>query len=154
MNNNLFFKNFFLFSIVIFILLNSSFVATALPELPMIISGNVYINDRIAKDGTKITAKIGDKEVANAVASKGQFTLLLQQIEKNAVVRFYVDNIDANTEIKYESTGYKTLELRVKKASINPYLITTLIALVIFAILILKWKSSKIKKRKTNLKKE
>lgn len=153
MNKNLLFKIFFLFSITLFILLSSLFVATALPELPMIISGNVYINDKVAKDGTKITAKIGDKEIADAVASKGRFTLLLQQLKKNAVVRFYVDDIDANTDVKYESTGYKTLELRVKKSSIAPYLIATLIALVIFAILILKWKSSKIQKRKINLKK-
>ena len=147
MNKNSFFKFFILFSVVSAIILNSVFVVTALPELPMIISGNVYINDKIAADGTKITAKIGDKEIANAVASKGQFTLLLQQIEKNAVVRFYVDGIDTNTDVTYESTGYKTLELRVKKASITPYLTAAFIALVIFAILILKWKSSKTKSK-------
>ena len=117
----------------------------AIPEYPMIISGNVYINEKISSSGAKITAKYNGNEVSSSLTDKdGKFNLLLQKLEKNAAVKFYVDNIDAKAEATYESGSYKELELRVKKPIINYYVLGggALIVSALVLLWMLKKKSS------------
>ena len=128
-------KKLFLF---FFILIISSSIVYAVPELPMIVSGDVLINDKPAKIGTEITAKVNDLEINKIkITEKGKFTLLLQKLNENDEVKFYVDDIDTQEMIKYKNGDFKQLTLKIEKSYWIYYLTGGLIALV--AILII-WK--------------
>ena len=80
-----------------------STTAQAIPALPEIISGEVYINNNPAKVGTVITANIDEKEVANSeVTDTGKFTLLLQNLNEGDTINLYVDNINTDQSIVYK----------------------------------------------------
>ncbi len=129
-------KKLFLFFFILIICSNSIY---AVPELPMIISGDVAINERPAKIGTEITAKLNDNEINKVkVAEKGKFTLLLQKLNENDQVKLYVDSIDTQQIIKYKSGDYKELSLNVKKSYSIYYITGALILLIIIIIFIRK----------------
>ena len=117
-----------------------STTAQAIPALPEIISGEVYINNNPAKVGTVITANIDEKEVANSeVTDTGKFTLLLQNLNEGDTINLYVDNINTEQSIVYKSGDFQQLTLKVKKSRIWYYLGGLI---VLIAILIL-WRLKK-----------
>ncbi len=131
-------KKLFLFFIIS--LLTISFV-TAVPNLPVIISGKVYINEKIAPIGTEITATTDGKEVANfKVATKGEFSFLIQKLEEGKLIKFYVDGIDTNVEVNYKSGDFQDLDLAVEKSYLGYYIIGGLIALLVLGAIFLIWK--------------
>jgi len=109
-------KKFFFFFLILII--SSSFVYS-IPELPMIISGNITINEKPAKPGTKIIAKIDDKEITKfELKEQGKYTFLLQKLNEGDTVKLYVDNIDTEKEVKFKSGDMQKLDLNVKKRGI------------------------------------
>lgn len=121
-------KKFFLFFLILVI---SSSLAYAVPELPMIVTGEARINENPAKIGTEITAKVNEKVATKVeVKEKGKFTLLLQNLNSDNEVKFYVDNIDTLQSIRYKSGDFKQLTLKVEKSYLVYYLTGGLIALV------------------------
>lgn len=130
----------------LFLLIICSGFVLAVPELPMIISGNVSINDKPAKVGTDITAILDGEQVAEVeVSEAGIFTLLLQKLEEGQEVGFYVDGIDTNQTISYKSSDFQQLTLKVEKSSLIYYLGVALILLIIGLLI---WKQKLISKRK------
>ena len=59
-------KKLFLFFLILII--SSNFIY-AVPELPMIISGDVLINEKPAKIGTEITVKVNNQEIKRIILS-------------------------------------------------------------------------------------
>lgn len=135
-------KIYFLF---LFIFIISISFVNAAPELPMIVSGKVYINEEIAPVGTAITAIADGKEVANfEVATEGQFSFLIQKLEENKLVKFYVGGIDTNVEVNYKSGDFQNLDLAVEKTDLGYNKVGGLIALLIALVTIyLIWRLKK-----------
>ncbi len=135
-----------IFPLGLLILIISSGFILAVPELPMIVSGDVYINENPAKVGTEITALLDGEEFASSeVNERGKFTILLQKLEAGQEVEFYVDGISANESISYESSGFEQLSLKIEKSYLVYYLGA---ALIILAAGLLTWKRKLILKRK------
>lgn len=123
------------------LIISSSFVLAAPPELPMIVSGDVYINDKPARVGTEITAKIGEEEITSVkVSEKGNYTFLLQKLEGEGVIKLYVDDIDTGESVTYESGGFEQLTLKVEKSYLVYYLGVALVLLIIGSLI---WKRKK-----------
>ncbi len=109
-------KTLFFFFLILII---SSSLVYSIPELPMIISGDVNINEKPAKIGTKIIAKVDDKEITKVeIKEEGKFTFLLQKLNEGDIVKIYVDNIDTEKEITFSSGGMEKLDLNVKKRGV------------------------------------
>ena len=131
-----------IFLLLIFILLFSNFVY-GVPELPMIISGDVYINEKPAKIGTEVSAKVNDKEVVKIKTTEsGKFTILLQKLNEGDEVKLYVNGIYSEQSISYKNGNFKQLILKVKKSYLVYYLLG---GIAILAIIIIIWKLSKKK---------
>jgi hypothetical protein len=132
-------------SSVLFLLVlifSTSFIY-AVPQLPEIVTGNVYINNKPAKVGTEITALMNGEEINKIqITEKGKFELLLQKLEENQEVDFYVDGIYANQNISYKSGDFQQLTLKVEKSYLIYYIIGAL-ALIIVGVLIWKYKKHK-----------
>lgn len=130
------------FTLLLFLLIiSSSFIFAAPPELPVIVSGEVYINEKPAKAGTEITAFVNGEEVSKfEVTEKGKFTLLLQKLNENDNVSFYVDDIDTGESISYESSGFEQLTLKIEKSYLVYYLGVALILLIVGFVI---WKRKK-----------
>lgn len=110
----------------------------------MITSGDVYINEKPAKIGTQVSARVNNEEVAETKTTEtGKFTLLLQKLNENDIVKIYVDGIDSQQSISYKSGDFRQLTLKVEKSSIF-YCILGGVA--ILAILIIIWKVKSKKK--------
>ncbi len=141
-------KKNFVFLLVVFlmsIIFFSHFVL-AVPELPMIVSGDVYINDKPAKIGTEITAKMEGEEVVSVeISEKGSYTFLLQKLEGKGVIKLYVDDIDTGESVTYESGGFEQLTLKVEKSYLVYYLGVALVLLIIGIVI---WKQKLTKKRR------
>jgi len=138
----------FLFLLII----SLSFVFAEPPQLPMIVSGNVSINDKPAKIGTEISAMINGSEVAKTeVSEAGKFTLLLQKLDEGQEVSFYIDGIDTNQSISYKSGDFQQLSLKVEKSYLIYYLGVALILLILGLLI---WKKKLILKRKSILKRK
>jgi len=132
-------KNLFLISL--FILITGSILVTAIPELPMIVNGEVYINDKPAKIGTDVTARVNGQEVVEfEVTEKGKFNLLLQKLDKSDEVEFFVDGILNEEVVIYQSGDFKQLTLKVEK-SYFVYYLGGVVLLLIGGFLI--WKQKK-----------
>ncbi len=128
------------------LLIISLSLTSAIPELPMIISGHATINDKVAKSGTEISAKIGDEEIVNTeVADNGSFDLILQKLSAGQEVEFYVDGIYSNQSVLYKSGDFEQLSLKVEKSYVVYYAIGALIVLIGAGII---WKYKTKKRRK------
>ena len=129
------------FSILFLLLIFSVSLISAVPELPMIVAGDVYINDKPAKVGTDIIAKIsGEKIVEFEVTEKGKFNLLLQKLDKGDEVEFFVNKINSGQSVIYNSGDFEQLTLKVEQSYLIYYIIGFVILLgVIFRI----WKRKK-----------
>ena len=137
-------------SLFLFLLVTSMIFVSAVPQLPMIISGNASINGGPAKIGTEVSARVNGDDVSKIkISDEGKFTLLLQKLEENQEVGFYVDGIYANETVSYKSGDFKQLSLKVEKSYILYYLLAV-IATLLLTTGILIWK----KKRKQQLRKE
>jgi len=132
-------KNLFLISL--FILITGSILVTAIPELPMIVNGEVYINDKPAKIGTDVTARVNGQEVVEfEVTEKGKFNLLLQKLDKSDEVEFFVDGILNEEVVIYQSGDFKQLTLKVEKSYLVYYFGGVIILLIIGFLI---WKRKK-----------
>jgi len=132
-------KNLFLLSL--FILIAGSTLATAIPELPMIVNGEIYINDKPAEIGTGVKAILGEDVVSEfEVAERGRFNLLLQKLDKGDEVEFFVDDIWANQSVIYQSGDFKQLTLKVEKSYLVYYFSGVIILLIIGFVM---WKRKK-----------
>ena len=128
-------RKLFLFFLIFAISLSFAY---SIPELPMIISGDVLINEKPAKIGTEITAVKNNQIIEKVeITEKGKFTLLLQKLNENDKVDFYVEGIPTQQNINYKSGDYKQLSLKVEKHVFFYYMTGGLIALT--AVLII-WK--------------
>ena len=122
---------------VLTILIFSKFIS-AIPELPTIVSGEVYINEKPAKIGTEIKAELNGNEIVKTkTIEKGKFTILLQNLKENDSVKFYVNNIDSGQSVFYKSGDFKQLTLKVEKSYLTYYAIGGIIALAVALII---WK--------------
>jgi len=132
-------KKLFLFFLILII--SISFV-NAVPNLPVIISGKVYINEKVAPVGTEITAIADGKEVANfEVAAEGQFSFLIQKLEEGKLVKFYVDGIYSGKSLNYKSGEFEKFDLNVEKIDQSYYIVGGLIALlIVIGAIIVIWK--------------
>ncbi len=139
-------KLFLLFFFTLVLTINFNLVLAAPPELPMIVSGDVYINDRPARTGTEITAKIGEQEITSVkVSEKGSYTFLLQKLNDSDIVRLYVDDIDTGKSVTYKSGDSGQLTLKVDKSYLVYYLGVALVLLIIGIVI---WKQKLTKKRR------
>ena len=133
-------KKHILFLFLVFTLLFFNFVS-AIPELPMIVNGEVYINDKPAKIGTDVTARVNGQEVVEfEVTEKGKFNLLLQKLNKNDKVDFYVDDIYTNQSVIYQSGDFEQLTLKVEKSFLIYYLGGVVLLLIVGFLI---WKQKK-----------
>jgi len=136
----------FLLLFLFLLIICSGFILAAPPELPMIISGDVYINDKPAKAGTEVIAVLNGEQVSETeVGEAGKFTLLLQKLEEGQEIEFYVDGIFTNESISYESSGLEQLTLKVEKSYLIYYLGVALILLIVGLLI---WKQKLILKQK------
>lgn len=129
-------------SVLICSIILSQFIS-AVPQLPMIVTGNVSINDKPAKIGTEVSARLNlnSEEVENVkTTEKGKFNFLLQNLNENDIVAIYVDNIYSGQNIPYKSGDFQQLNLKVDKS----YLIYYIGGIIALAV-ILTWKFKKIK---------
>lgn len=127
------------------LILSSSFVLAVPPQLPMIISGEAYINDKPAKIGIEISAMLNSERVAKTeISEDGKFTLLLQKLDEGQEVRFYVDGIYTNQSISYKSGDFQQLTLKVDKSYLIYYFGAALIILLGSGII---WKYRKPNRR-------
>lgn len=133
------------FPLFLFLLIISSgFVFAAPPQLPMIVSGDVSINDRFAKIGTEISAIInGEKVIEIETSEKGKFSFLLQKLNEGDVAKLYVDGIYTNQSISYKSGDFQQLSLKVDKSYLFYYLGVALILILGTGII---WKYKKPKR--------
>ncbi len=130
----------------LFLMIFLGIVSAAPPQLPMIVSGNVSINDRPAEVGTEITAMLNGEKIADSeVSEEGKFSMLLQKLEEGQEASFYVDGIYTNESISYKSGDFKQLTLKVEKSYLIYYFGVALV-LVVAGLLI--WKRKLILKRK------
>ncbi|MFH1918146.1 MAG: hypothetical protein ABIJ14_03545 [Nanoarchaeota archaeon] len=133
-------------SLFLLILILSISPIYAVPELPMIISGDAYINDKPAGIGTEITVMANGEEINKIQTTEtGKFNLILQKLANNQSVDFYVDGISANESISYKSGDFKQLSLKVEKSYLVYYFGVTLLLLIGAGII---WKGKSTKKRK------
>jgi len=122
--------------ISLFIILIILKLISAVPEIPMIITGNATINENPAKIGSSITAELGDKEISKTKTTEtGKFTILLQKLNEGDSLKLYVNGIYAEN-ISYKSGDFKQLNLKVKKT----YLFYYIGAIIAFAIIFITWK--------------
>ena len=128
-------------SIFLLIVICFSNLISAVPELPMIVTGNVSINDNPAKIGTSVSAEVNGQEVSKIKTTEaGKFTFLLQKLNKGDEVEIYVDGIDTSQNISYTSSDFKQLTLKVEKSYLIYYIIGTI---AVLAIIIIIWKLRK-----------
>jgi len=133
-------KKHILFLFLVFTLLFFNFVS-AIPELPMIVNGEVYINDKPAKIGTEIKATLGEDVVSEfEVTERGKFNLLLQKLDKSDEVEFFVNDIYTNQSVIYQSGDFKQLTLKVEKSYLVYYFSGVIILLIIGFVI---WKRKK-----------
>ena len=136
----LLFLSVFLLSVICFSNLIS---AAEMPQLPMIVAGNVSINDKPAKIGTEVSARLNNEEVETIkITEKGKFTILLQKLNESEEIKIYVDGIYSEQSVNYESGDFQQLTLKVEKSYVFYYALGGIIAL---AIILIIWKSKKIK---------
>ncbi|MEK6808926.1 MAG: hypothetical protein AABY14_04525 [Nanoarchaeota archaeon] len=78
-------------SIVCFLLLFISLVS-AIPQLPMILSGEVIVDSDPAKKGTIISARVNGKEMNNYVVVKDGYYTLSVIAKEGEIIDIYVNN--------------------------------------------------------------
>ena len=126
-------KTFILFFLLVLNLIY--LVHAAAPQLPMTISGDVAINEKPAKAGIEITAKINGKVVKSYnLPQDGYYAIPLQNAEPNDVVVMYVKGIKA-AETTFDYGKVEKLNLDVKDMA-GLYYAGGISLLIILAVII------------------
>ncbi len=135
-------KYFFLF--LIFLILINIVSSAESPKLPTIISGKVLINDKLAKEGTEISARINNETISETIISeKGSYTLLIQE-PTDKLINLYVNDVNTNKTVKWGAGQIEIIDLAITQETSNKfYLIIPLIIL----ILIIFWKRKWLKRK-------
>ena len=104
----------------------------------MIISGKVFINEKTAEIGTRITAEINGEVVKDADVSEGGRYSLAVQGAPDDIIDIYVNDIEA-TSIQFDFGKVEKIDLEVKEkgASVNLLIagIALLLPVIIFIII-------------------
>ncbi len=127
---------FFIFLLVL------SIIAFSLPEMPMIIDGKAYINEKLAQEGTKVSAIADGKEIYSAKTdSDGKFSLLIQKINEGTQIEIRVDGIKSDKLIQYKSGDFKSIELSVERKIPETAILIGIAAIIIMilGVLIALW---------------
>jgi len=128
----------------LFLLIISLGFVSAVPQLPMIVTGNVSINDNPAKIGTEISAVVnGEKVIEIETTEKGKFNFLLQKLNEGDEAKLYVDGIYSEQTISYKNGDFQQLSLKADKSYLFYYLGAALILILGTGII---WKYRKPKK--------
>lgn len=131
-------------SLFLLVLIFSISLISAVPQLPMIVTGNVSINDKPAKIGTEITAVVNEEKVIEIeITEKGKFSLLLQKLEEGQKVDFYIEGIYTNESVLYKNGDFQQLSLKAEKSYLIYYLGVALVLILGVGII---WKYKKPKK--------
>ena len=120
----------------------------AVPQLPMVLSGDVNINNKPAKVGTSVEVKIDDNIVKTIeVKNKGLYTLTFQG-ENGDNVGVFVNGVEAYSGV-YESGKVEKTELNVDiKGEVN-YFVWGVIVLIF--LIVISFVIPKIFKKKKSL---
>ncbi len=125
----------------------------AIPELPMIVAGQAYINGRPAPQGTEIVAKNSDILLTKTTTgSNGTYSLLIQSVPKGTPVDFYVDNTKTPAQRTYTSGDFQSLDLQItvsvlpKILKYSMFIIGGGAVLIIGSIAFILWKFKHKKK--------
>ena len=128
---------FFLFGIILIVLAVSAF---AVPELPMIISGNAVINEKPAVSGTRISIHADGKEISSTSVTDGKFSALAQQVKEGTKLEIYVDGIKSSESVEYKSGDYKEINVSARKTELWVYLLIVSGGIVVIILVLLLWK--------------
>ena len=97
-------------------------IPSGMPPLPLIVKGAVKIKGEDAPVGTVITAKIDDQLAGNInVKNAGQFAIAVtgQEGDEGKVVKFYINNIEADQTTIWESGKVEILNLSIGEEAIR-----------------------------------
>lgn len=114
--------------IVFFLLLFVSLVS-AIPQLPMILSGEVMVDSNPAKKGTIISARVNGREMNNYVVVKEGYYTLLVTAKEDEIIDIYVNNKKSASTI-FSTGAVESLTLNSK--SFPAVYIIALISLIGF----------------------
>jgi len=121
------------------------------PKIPMYIKGDLYVNDKPAKQGVEIQASIESQTKATYfVDTKGKFEFPVPGGSKDSGedIEFYVDGVLVNETLPWASGEIKeNIEFYIEKeGEVNMtfvYGILAVILIIIFVIVLLKLKKRK-----------
>ena len=131
-------------SLFLFVLVFSISLISAIPQLPMIVTGNVSINENPAKIGTEISAVVnGEKVIEIETTEKGKFDFLLQKLNEGDEAKLYVDGIYSEQIVSYKSGGFQQLSLKIDKSYLFYYIGAVLVLILGIGII---WKYRKPKR--------
>ncbi len=102
--------------LILFLLFIS--LVTAAPELPLIVNGDVKINNKDAPIGAVITAEMGNEVVAVfTVGKEGEYAFVVNKKDeiKNNTVTFYINGIKTEESTEWQSGKVAKIDLSVKK---------------------------------------
>jgi len=108
----------------------------------MIIDGKAYINEKLAQEGTKVSAIADGKEIYSAKTdSDGKFSLLIQKINEGTQIEIRVDGIKSDKLIQYKSGDFKSIELSVERKIPETAILIGIAAIIIMilGVLIALW---------------
>jgi hypothetical protein len=113
-------------------------------KIPMVVSGQAYMNGEPADAGVEITAKVNDDEIDRAVTEDdGRFAFAFQNLNEGDKIEFYVDGIYAdgvNETLYYHGSSFNRLTLEVEKSYRNYYIICGILLAIIGYVF---WRKSK-----------
>ena len=103
--------------LIFFILLSISLV-TAVPSIPLIVQGTVKINDKDAPVGTIITVEADNEGIAAfTLEQKGSYAFVINEKQgiKDKEIKFFVDGIDTLQTTTWESGKVVNIGLNNKE---------------------------------------
>jgi len=112
---------------------------SAIPELPLIVKGEVKVDGKDAPTGTEIRAEMDEKQAATfAVAKEGEFAFTINRNDAvNKTVSFYVNDMKAEQTAMWGSGEVEELNLSVGKQGRAWWYVTGIvIAAIIIGIII------------------
>ncbi len=86
-------------------------IVSAVPGIPNLFSGNVYIAEEPASEGITVTAEIdGEVKATDTVNADGEYTLAVSG-EDSDLILFYIEDQKADEEATYDLSGSGVYEL-------------------------------------------
>ena len=132
--------------LLLFFLIILSFSVAAVPQLPMVVNGDVIVNEKPANVGTKITAEIDGSVVEEfKVFKEGQYLMSIDDGKNGDNVELFVNGIKA-ANVEYGLEKIEEIDLSVQD---NRFLYTFIaIGLILIIGGIILFKFRKIFKKK------